>query len=224
MEFDRPEMAQGLYPYLLQLVGSENGVMAAMEEYARRRRFPIIGPLVGRFLLQLAIILGARRVLEIGSGFGYSAAWFFRAHSELTVVCTDSSELNRERCLEFLTKLEFEKRVDFRVGDALENAVKAEGSFDIIFLDIDKSRYAEAFKRTLSKLRLGGLFIADNALWRGYAFVDAAQDTPEFRKRMIQGVREFNKVTHETTGVLTTLLPLRDGVSVSLKLSEDVRV
>ncbi|MBR0865900.1 O-methyltransferase [Bradyrhizobium diazoefficiens] len=218
MEFDRLDMVDGLYPYLSKLAGPETGVMAEMEEYGRRRRFPIVGPILGRFLQQLAVVSGARRVLEIGSGYGYSAAWFLRAHPELHVICTDSSELNRERALEFLVRLGSADRVDFRVGDALQSAESAAGPFDIVFCDMDKSRYPDAFERTLPKLRSGGLFIADNVLWRGYAFADLPDNAPEFRKVMTPGIREFNRIAHQLPGVLTSIIPLRDGLSLSVKL------
>src|SRR5688500_4991642 len=107
MEFENIDMVPGLYPYLNSLVEPSSGVLAEMEEYGRRRRFPLVGSLVGRFLLQLSLLTGARRVLEIGSGFGYSAVWFLKAHPELEIICTDSSSLNAERGLEFLTRLGF---------------------------------------------------------------------------------------------------------------------
>ena len=218
MEFENLEMVSGLYPYLTSLAEPSGGVLAEMEEYGRRRRFPLVGPIVGRFLSQLALMTGARRILEIGSGFGYSAAWFLRAGEEVKVVCTDGSALNRERGLEFLERLGVAGRVDFRVGDALSIVGEAEGPFDLVFCDIDKTAYADAFRLSLPKLRRGGVFVADNTLWRGYAWTPVPDDAPEFRRKMAPGVREFNRLASSSPEVVTTTIPLRDGVSLSVKL------
>ena len=218
MEFENLEMVQGLYPYLNSLAEPLSGVLAEMEEYGHRRRFPLVGPLVGRFLLQLALMTGARRVLELGSGFGYSAAWFLQANQELEVICTDNSPLNRERGLEFLSRLGVAERVDFRVGDSLSIAQEIEGPFDIIFCDMDKSAYPEAFKLALPRLRRGGVFVVDNTLWRGYAWTPVPDDAPEFRRHMTPGIREFNRLACRSREVVTTIIPLRDGVSLSVRL------
>lgn len=218
MEFENLEMVSGLYPYLTSLAEPSGGVLAEMEEYGRRRRFPLVGPIVGRFLSQLAMMTGARRILEIGSGFGYSAAWFLRANEEVEVICTDGSALNRERGLEFLERLGVAGRVDFRVGDALSIVGEVEGPFDLVFCDIDKTAYADAFRLSLPKLRRGGVFVADNTLWRGYAWAPVPDDAPEFRRKMAPGVREFNRLASSSPEVVTTIIPLRDGVSLSVRL------
>jgi len=218
MEFEHPEMVSGLYPYLTSLGGPSTGVLEEMEEYGRRRRFPIVGSLVGRFLMQLAMISGAKRILEMGSGFGYSAAWFLQSGPDAKVICTDGSALNRERGLEFLSRLGFADRVDFRVGDCLSLASDIEGPFDIIFCDMDKTDYPSAFWVALQKLRRHGVFVADNALWRGFAWTDVPDEAPEFRKKMTPGIREFNRIAHECGEVVTTILPFRDGLSLSVRL------
>lgn len=218
MELEHVSMLEGLYPYLQGLSGAQSELMAEMEEYGRRRRFPLVGPLVGRFLMQIAILMGARRILEIGSGYGYSAAWFLQAHPEVRIKCIDGSELNRERGLQFLSRLGVADRVDFEVGDALAIASVADGPFDLIFCDMDKNAYSQAFRATFSKLRQGGAFIADNVLWRGFAWFPVPDDAPEFRKKMTPGIREFNQLTHHSPGVITSIIPLRDGLSISVKL------
>jgi caffeoyl-CoA O-methyltransferase len=218
MELEHVSMLEGLYPYLHGLSGTQSELMAEMEEYGRRRRFPIVGPLVGRLLMQIAMLMNARRVLEIGSGYGYSAAWFLQASSDIRVACTDGSELNRERGLQFLSRMGAADRVNFQVGDALALAGAAEGPFDIIFCDMDKSAYPDAFRAAFPKLRRGGAFIADNVLWRGFAWFPVPDDAPEFRKRMTPGIREFNQLTHQLPGVVTSIIPLRDGLSISVKL------
>jgi predicted O-methyltransferase YrrM len=218
MELEYASMLDGLYPYLQGLSGVQSEVMAEMEEYGRRRRFPIVGPLVGRFLMQVAMLINARRVLEIGSGYGYSAAWFLQANPGLRVTCTDGSELNHDRGLQFFSRLGAADRIEFLVGDALELAASAMGPFDIIFCDMDKSAYPEAFRATVPKLRRGGVFIADNVLWRGFAWFPVPAEAPEFRKKMTPGIREFNRMIHQSPEFVSSIIPLRDGLSLSVKL------
>src|SRR5262249_795282 len=218
MELEYPSMLEGLYPYLRELSGAQSELMAEMEEYGRRRRFPIVGPLVGRFLMQIAMLMNAQRVLEIGSGYGYSASCLLQANADVRIICTDGSELNRERGLQFLSRLGVADRVEFLIGDALALASQATGLFDIIFCDMDKSAYPDAFRATFPKLRRGGVFIADNVLWRGFAWHPVPNEAPEFRKKMTPGIREFNQLAHQSSGVITSIIPLRDGLSISVKL------
>jgi caffeoyl-CoA O-methyltransferase len=217
MQVESIDMLPGLYPYLDGLAGVRTDVLAEMEAYAERRRFPIVGALVGRLLQQLAVTSRAQRILEIGSGFGYSAAWFLGAGPDVRVICTDGSPLNRERGLEFLQRLGVADRVDYRLGDALALATQVDGPLDIVFCDIDKRAYPDAFRAMLPKLRQGGLFIADNVLWRGFAW-SPPDEAPAFRREMTPGVREFNRLINETPGVLSSIMPLRDGVSITVKL------
>lgn len=217
MEFETVDMVTGLYPYLHSLSGEPEGVLAEMEEYGRRRKFPLVGRLVGRFLMQLAQMTNARNILELGSGFGYSAAWFLQAGPDVKIICTDGSSLNRERGLEFLSRLGVAQRTDYRVGDALELAREVEGPLDIVFCDMDKNAYPEAFRLTLPKLRRGGVFVADNVLWRGYAWSPIPENAPEFRRQMTSGIREFNRLVSSSQEVITTIIPLRDGVSLSVR-------
>lgn len=217
MEFESVEMVAGLYPYLHSLSSPSEGVLAEMEEYGRRRRFPTVGPLVGRFLQQMAMISGARRILELGSGFGYSAAWFLLASTESQVICTDGSTLNRDRGLEFLGRLGLADRVQYLVGDALKSASSLDGPFDLIFCDLDKSVYPEAYRLAVPKLRRGGILITDNTLWRGYAWHPLPADAPGYRRDMTPGVREFNELSHADERTVTTIVPLRDGLSLSVR-------
>jgi len=108
--------------YLTELAGTEHGddVLTDMEEYAAERGFPIVGRATGRFLEVAARSIGARRVMELGSGFGYSAYWFARAVGERgEIVCTDGDPSNAERAQEYLTRAGVWPLIRYRVGDAL---------------------------------------------------------------------------------------------------------
>jgi predicted O-methyltransferase YrrM len=168
---------------------------------------------VGRHLEQLTRLVRGKRILELGSGFGYSAYWFARgAGEDGEIILTDGSGENLELARGFLSRMKNPPRFRFERGDALEILDALEGPFDIVFTDIDKHRYPDACRKALPKIRAGGLLLADNALWSG----DVAD--PSVRDRDTEGVRAFNRMTHKDPALLTTILPARDGLSVALKL------
>ncbi len=197
--------------YLLGLVPERDPVLREMEDLAASRGFPIVGPQVGSLLHLLSRSLGARRVLELGSGFGYSSAWFARALGPGgRVVATESSPVNAELGAAFLARAGLADRVEYRVGHALEIARDLEGPFDVVFNDIDKQDYPRVLEAADRLLRVGGLLISDNMLWHGSVLEGLDEKT--------RGVRELTRLLFSADRYVTTLVPLRDGVSISLKL------
>ncbi len=197
--------------YLHSAAGSSSAVAGEMEVLAKGRRFPIVGPLVGRLLFQEAHMIKAKRVLELGSGYGYSALWFAMAVGDGgTVICTEHSPDNVRQGKEFLDRAGLADRVQWHAGDALELAGKIEASFDIVFNDVDKEQYPEAFRRTEDKVRVGGLFISDNMLWFGRV----AEPNPDASTR---GIQKLTRMLYADPRYVTTIIPLRDGVSISLR-------
>jgi predicted O-methyltransferase YrrM len=181
-----------------------------MEVLAAERSFPIVGPQVGRLLELLGRAISARRVLEMGSGFGYSAYWFARAvGSAGEVVLTESSPESADEARAFLDRGGFAERTRVLVGDALELVAELEGPFDIVFNDIDKEEYPLVLDHVRGLLRDGGLFISDNMLWFGTVL----EDRPE--QASTRGVQELTRQLHAADDFQTVLLPLRDGVTVS---------
>ncbi len=199
--------------YLAGLDGRTDPVRAEMEARARETGFPIVGPQVGRLLGILARGIGARRVLELGSGYGYSALWFARSMSGGgSVTCTDLSAENRDLALEFFRRAGLEKNLSFHVGDALSFAGTQRGPFDIVFNDIDKESYPGSIPIALALLRVGGLFITDNVLWSGKVATGGRADAAT------RAIREFNALVAGREDLETVILPLRDGVAVCQKV------
>lgn len=198
--------------YLLEVIPDRDTVLTEMEVYAASRNFPIVGPLVGRLLYVIAKATKARKVLELGSGFGYSAYWFAKAVGRGgRVVCTEKLQENEAKAMEFLKKGRVAERVKFFLGDALTSVTGVRGTFDIIFNDVDKTQYPQALKVALPKLKKGGLFISDNVLWSGRVL----EKTPD---AATAGILTFTRMLFSTKDLFTTIIPLRDGVSVSIKL------
>jgi predicted O-methyltransferase YrrM len=206
---------QRVEDYLYSLLPERDEVLREMEEQARQRRIPIVGPLVGTLMYQLARIQGARTVFEMGSAIGYSSIWWARAVGDGgRVVYTDGARKNADEARRYFERAGVADRVQINVGDALEIlSEQAQGSLDIIFNDVDKEDYPRVFRLAVPRLRKGGLFVSDNALWHG----DVAQPASSHDERT-RAVVEFNRLLYSSPELVTTILPLRDGVAVAMKI------
>lgn len=200
--------------YLHEQQPSNHPVLLEMEERAAREGFPIIGPLVGRTCAVLARAIGARRVCEMGSGFGYSTFWFARAVGDGgDVLHTEGSKVRSAEANEYLARGGLAGRVRFAVGDGLDIVAQEAKPADVIFIDVDKHQYPDAWRIACEKVRIGGLILTDNTLWSGKV-ADA-----KVRDRDTVGARTYNELALADPRFLTTILPLRDGLSVSLRLA-----
>jgi predicted O-methyltransferase YrrM len=198
--------------YLRNLAPVEDGILEEMEELGRERNFPIIGPLVGILLYQLAVMIGAKKIFEMGSGFGYSAYWFAKAiEGEGLVVFTELSEKNARLAKGFFRRGRVEKKIKIHIGDSIKILEQTEEEFDIIFNDIDKEYYPLVVDKAYKKLRRGGLFITDNVLWYGRVLTEDLSPS-------VKGIKEFTRLLLSEKGFLTTIIPIRDGISLSVKL------
>ncbi|SNB46753.1 O-methyltransferase [Geobacter sp. DSM 9736] len=198
--------------YLMGLVPENDPHLLDMEKRAREMQFPIVDRLVGRLLYMLTRIRQPKLVVELGSGFGYSAYWFARAISiSGKVVLIDSAEQNVSYARRLFEETGLTGRTELRHGDALRIGPEYE-EIDILFIDIDKYQYPHAIEAMLPRLAPGSLVIADNALWHGRVV------EPDGDKES-EGIRRFNDFMFSRTDFFTTLLPLRDGVLLAYRLN-----
>jgi predicted O-methyltransferase YrrM len=197
--------------YLNSLYGTRHEVLVKMEAEANERNFPIVGPLVGKLLYQLARMIDARRVFEMGSGYGYSAFWWALAVEGGEIHCTEGVDSNRERGEAYLKEAGLLHRVKYHVGDALEIIDKVEGKFDIVFIDIDKQKYPAALDKAAGRVRDGGLLVADNVLWSGKVAGKKGDASTE-------AIKEFNRKLFSRTDFAASIVPVRDGVAVAYKM------
>jgi caffeoyl-CoA O-methyltransferase len=186
-------------------------VLAEMEDYATEHKIPIVGPAVARVLQQLALMINARTVFELGSAIGYSTIWWALAVGDNgRVIYTDGDLRNTERARGYFARAGVSSRITLHTGDALEFLSEQKQEFDIIFNDVDKEDYPRVLRLVAPRLRKGGLFITDNVLWSGRV----AEKNPDARTKAIL---EFNRKLYEVSEFYTTILPLRDGLAVALK-------
>jgi predicted O-methyltransferase YrrM len=200
--------------YLRALYDDGEPVRREMEKLGEERHFPIVGPVVGRALEVMARAIGARRVFELGSGYGYSAYFFARAVGPGGEVhCTELSADNVALAEKFLTRAGLWDRVTYHQEEATAALRTVGGTWDIVYNDIDKDGYPATVDLAYSRLRPGGLFITDNVLWSGRILPGRDDGKPA-----TAGVVEFTRRLMAHKGFLTSINPTRDGVAVAIKL------
>ena len=205
---------QATQDYLTSLVPPREQELQEMEAYAEKHNFPIIGPACGYYCYQLARMIGAKSIFELGSGYGYSTAWFSKAVQENgggVVHHTVWDEELSKSAASHLLKLGFADIVQYHIAEAVESLRQESGPFDIIFNDIDKNAYPASLGVVKEKLRSGGLLIIDNMLWSGRIF-DGKDISPA-----TEGVREFTRRITTDKDWIVSLAPMRDGMIIAYK-------
>ncbi len=173
----------------------------------------ISGAQQGRFLSLLSKLMRPQRILEVGTFTGYSALCLAEGLPENGII--DTIEINEER--ESLMRKYFEKsglapKIRVHFGEALEIIPQLPDSYDFAFIDADKSNYALYYEVCLSKIKIGGIIVVDNILWRG----DVVRNKEKISKKALK-MQEFNQMVQEDSRVENTIIPLRDGLSLIYK-------
>jgi predicted O-methyltransferase YrrM len=201
----------GIEKYMMDLSFEDDPHILEMERIAKEKNFPIVDRLVGRLLFVLTRIRNPRLIVELGSGFGYSAYWFALALGEGKVVMTDYEEGHIAYAEAMFEKAGMRGKVEFRVGEALEIIEEYE-RIDILFIDLDKWQYVEAIRKAIPRLNTNALVIADNTLWYGKVLKGRGD-------RDTEGIKEFNHYMYRHRDFFTTIIPLRDGILLAYKMS-----
>jgi predicted O-methyltransferase YrrM len=171
-----------------------------------------------QFLNLMAVLLGARKTIEVGVFLGYSSGWVALA------LPPDGKLVACERSPEYAAiarrawqELGVERKIDFRLGPALDTldtliSGGQAGTFDMVFIDADKTNYANYYERALVLLRKGGLIALDNVLWGGDVINPAVQDADT------RAIRAFNEKVHHDTRVALSMATMGDGLTLACKL------
>jgi caffeoyl-CoA O-methyltransferase len=203
-----------LMPYLEALVPPRHPVLAEMEARAARTGFPIVGPVVGQLFYVLTRLAGARTVFEMGSGFGYSTAWFALAVRDngggVVHHVVWEAQLSRD-AQAYLERMQLLPFVQFHVSEAVAQLASTDQSFDVVFNDIEKRGYPDSLPVIKSHLRPGGLLLADNVLWSGRVLDRRVRD------EATQAIRTFTQAVFSDPDFAATVVPVRDGVLVAYR-------
>jgi predicted O-methyltransferase YrrM len=204
--------------YLRELSAPDDEtVLLEMEALAEKKGFPIIGRLCGRALEVMALTIGARRIFEMGSGYGFSAYWFSRAVGpDGEIHLTDTDPENERLAKDFLGRAGLDGPIEYHVSDAFEAFDRTDGEFDIVYCDIDKGDYPTAWDKARTRVRVGGLYMCDNMLWSGR--VTGKSDEVDVREGWTEAIDRTNRAIAGDPDWRSFILPTRDGVVIAVRL------
>lgn len=203
-----------LQTYLTSLVPPREPELQKMEDYAEKNNFPALGPVCGYYCYQLARMIRATSVFELGSGYGYSTAWFAKAVRENgggIVHHTVWDDKLSSMAKMHLSSLGLDDLVEYHNAEAVETLRQTAGTFDIIFNDIDKEGYPDSLPVIKRKLRSGGLLIIDNMIWHGQIL------DPDDHEKSTEAIRRFTRDVTTDPDWIVSLTPIRDGMIVAYK-------
>jgi predicted O-methyltransferase YrrM len=204
------------------LAGLNRAGDAVLDEIAAgnaTRGLPLVDAEVGALLRVLATSIQASRILEIGTAIGYSGIWLARALPPGGMLVTmEFDEVRAREARANVDRAGLADRVSIVVGDAQLKLAKVSGPFDLIFQDGDKKLYTPLLDRLVALLRPGGLLITDNVLWDGEV-VPGFHASPRKNPDDTRAIIEYNERVAAHPQLLTSIVPLRDGVSISVKTS-----
>jgi caffeoyl-CoA O-methyltransferase len=188
---------------------------ALREETQRRMESPqmMVGPLEGAFLKMMTQLVQATSVLEIGMFTGYSALCFAEAlPAEGTVLTCELDEESAALARRYFARSPIGKKIEIRMGPALETMRYLKGPFDLIFIDADKINYVNYYRRSLDLLSPQGVMLIDNVLWDGDVLKQPAPD------EKTAAIQELNRTVSSDPRVTAVLVTIRDGVLVIRKI------
>ncbi len=203
--------------YLENLLPERDGLLQEMEEAALRETIPVVTPAVGNFLAWLVRTSKAARILEIGTAIGYSTIWLARA-AEVNnghVTTIDMNLARRQEASNYFDRSGLFGRITSLAGDARKILPGLAGPFDLVFIDAAKGEYLEYFNLVQRLIKPGGMLVVDNVLFRGWV-VPGAEFEPKY-VRIVNSLRDFLQELNNHPDFSTSVLPLGDGLSLSIK-------
>lgn len=205
--------------YLASLHPPVDPLIETIGDKGRAAGLPLADKATARLLRTLVHATGAGRVLEIGTAIGYSAIWMAQAlppEGRLISIEVDSGRAATAR--QNLERAGLADRVSVILGDASMFLHKVAGPFDLIFQDGAKSLYEPLLDRLIGLLRPGGVLVTDNVLWHGEV-VEGFVEKPQRDAVDTEAIRKYNTRLAREPRLLTTFLPVGDGVAVSVRLA-----
>lgn len=204
--------------YLQTLLQPRSPLLAELEQHCERDRIPNIQPEAAQFIRLLLQMHGAQRMLELGTAYGYSALHWCEAAPAAQLVTIELAAERAAIARGYFARARVEQRVQLLEGDAGQLVPHLEGKFDVVFIDAAKGQYRLFFEQALEKTRSGGLIITDNVLFRGLVAAEDDQLIEPRHRKMIEKIRAFNRFICEHPQCTTSIVPIGDGLAVSLKI------
>lgn len=189
-------------------------------EYAKEHRVPIIDELSIQVLLQLLHIYEPKQILEIGTAIGYSALRMHEIVPYTKIVTIEKNERMYKLAMKNIKQYRSLDQIELIHGDALEQLKRLRSqseAFDFVFIDAAKSQYKNFFKLINPMVPSGGIIISDNVLFRG--FVGArVEEVPKRFKTIVNNLIEYNQYVMKHEQYYSSILPIGDGLLISVKL------
>ncbi len=205
--------------YITSLVKRDDDTLEALEDYASKNMVPIVTKEVSRYIETLIHIIKPKKVLELGCAIGYSAILMAKSNKELKVTTIERDPKMAQVARENFKRYGYEDRIELIEGDALEELKNIKDEFDMVFIDAGKSHYNEFYSDIVSKIYPGGVILCDNVLYKGMI---ADDDLVKRRKKtIVKRMRNFLDIICEDEKLITSVIPIGDGMSLSYVKKED---
>ena len=201
--------------YINSLIKDEDEKLDALRNECLERNLPIIHKEVGQFIKLIIKQLNAKSIIEVGTNVGYSSIFMSNVmNNEGRVVTLERSENFYKEAIENIKKFGLEKNIEVLYGDAVENLDNINGSFDMAFIDAAKSYYSTFFDKCCKMMKPGGIILSDNVLYQGMIATDDL--VVRRKKTLVRNMREYLEYISHDERYVTSVLPLGDGLAVTL--------
>ena len=207
--------------YIRETLKDKEGLLKELEEYAAEYNVPIVHKEVSDLLKVLLKFQKPKSILEVGCAIGYSSILFSTStNGEAKIITVERNEKMIEQAKKNFKRSGFNENITLLEGDAEELLKNVEGEFDMIFLDAAKGQYQLFYDLVIDKLKVGGLLISVNILYKGMIADDAL--VMRRKKTIVKRMRNYLDYICNCDYLSTSLIPIGDGVALSYKEKERI--
>ena len=204
--------------YIRELIPEDLGIIKELEDYAKNNDVPIIQKEVAKLLSIIIKSHGIKNILEVGAAIGYSSIVMANAAGDCGITTIERNDEMYDKACENIKKAKLDDKIKIIKGEALEVLKGLNGTYDMIFLDAAKGHYIHFLPECMRLLKTGGLLISDNVLFRGMI---ATNDLVKRRKiTIVKRLRKYLSAISNMPELETVVLPVGDGLAISLKVTE----
>ncbi len=202
--------------YIRETLEKNDGILSEMEIYAEENDVPIIHKEVSELLKVLLKIKKPKKILEIGCAIGYSSILFSKVlDGDVQIITTERNPIMLEKAVENIKSAGLEEKIKILVGNAEETLADIDEEFDFVFIDAAKGQYKLFFDLIINKVKVGGVIVSDNILYKGMIASD--EYVVRRKKTIVKRMRDYLKYICSEEGLTTSLIPIGDGVAITYK-------